>query len=366
MDDELRKIYDNPETTSNNPRQLWLRVDRKYTQKAIKEWLDKQEEKQIFGKQNVDQKKIVANTDRSFQIDLTFFEQFKVQNSYFVGLLTAINVGSRKGYAYPIKNKSQQEIDRVLQKLMTDGKPDTITSDNEKSFINFFKRQKGVKHFLADPDRKGQTSVIERFNRTLRDKITRYQKSFRTKRYIDVLPKLLKNYNSSYHSSIGMEPEKVTSEDQIKFRMESASENANVNSREPPLNVGDKVRLLKKRSLFEKGTQTFTRGIYTITEINQNHFILKNPRGVVLKTKYQRYELKLVPPDTHVPERQKKDSTREIQSNTRTQRRNKRQNFIGVEEFDSEGNPIFVERQQPRRNRREQQPTRRFLEFMQQ
>ena len=41
MDDELRKIYDNPETTSNNPRQLWLRVDRKYTQKAIKEWLDK-------------------------------------------------------------------------------------------------------------------------------------------------------------------------------------------------------------------------------------------------------------------------------------------------------------------------------------
>ena len=48
--------------------------------------------------------------------------------------------------------------------------------------------------------------MIERFNRTIRDKITQYFDAYKTHKYIDIINKLVENYNNSYHSSINMSP----------------------------------------------------------------------------------------------------------------------------------------------------------------
>jgi len=47
---------------------------------------------------------------------------------------------------------------------------------------------------------------VERFNKTIRDKINLYLYSKKTKKYIDVLQDLVYNYNNTLHSKIGMNP----------------------------------------------------------------------------------------------------------------------------------------------------------------
>ena len=38
--------------------------------------------------------------------------------------------------------------------------------------------------------------MVERFNRTIRDMITRYMEAYKTNKYIDVIKRLIKNYNN--------------------------------------------------------------------------------------------------------------------------------------------------------------------------
>ena len=48
--------------------------------------------------------------------------------------------------------------------------------------------------------------IIERFNRSLRGKIDKYMTTHKTKKYIDVLNKLVNNYNNTVNSSTGEVP----------------------------------------------------------------------------------------------------------------------------------------------------------------
>ena len=48
--------------------------------------------------------------------------------------------------------------------------------------------------------------IIERFNRTLRGRIDKYMTTNKTKKYIDVLNKLVKNYNNTVNSATGEIP----------------------------------------------------------------------------------------------------------------------------------------------------------------
>ena len=48
--------------------------------------------------------------------------------------------------------------------------------------------------------------MIERFNRTIRDKITKYWILNHTKEFITELPNLVNSYNKQIHSTIKMTP----------------------------------------------------------------------------------------------------------------------------------------------------------------
>ena len=52
----------------------------------------------------------------------------------------------------------------------------------------------------------GKAVVVERFNRTLGEMIQKHLTASNTSRYIDVLQKLIEEYNTRYHSSINMAP----------------------------------------------------------------------------------------------------------------------------------------------------------------
>jgi len=87
-----------------------------------------------------------------------------------------------------------------------------------------------------------------------------------TYRYLNVLPELLKNYNTSYHKTIKMAPLQVNSTNERKifnkvFRL----------SDKTPVfkfSIGDFVRISKVKLAFEKGcNRNWTEEIFKITHI---------------------------------------------------------------------------------------------------
>ena len=52
----------------------------------------------------------------------------------------------------------------------------------------------------------GEAVVIERFNRTLKNKMYKYFTANNTYKYVDVLPDFIKEYNNHKHSTIKMTP----------------------------------------------------------------------------------------------------------------------------------------------------------------
>ena len=79
-----------------------------------------------------------------------------------------------------------------------------MQTDRGKEFYNrTFQRwldEQGIQHFSTEGDAKA--SVVERFNRTLKERLYRYFTTANTLRFDDVLPELVQGYNATRHRSI--------------------------------------------------------------------------------------------------------------------------------------------------------------------
>ena len=119
---------------------------------------------------------------------------------------------------------------------------------------------------LTDSDTKA--AVVERFNRTLRDRIAKYMTENNTKRWIDYLPEFISNYNSTFHRSIGMEPRNVSFQNrQEVFERLYPNQNHKVKCK---LKVGWRVRIPIKKQLFDKGYKpNWTDEIFIISGVEQ-------------------------------------------------------------------------------------------------
>ena len=94
--------------------------------------------------------------------------------------------------------------------------------------------------------------MVERFNRTLKERLYRYLTTANTLRFDNVLPQLVQGYNATRHRSIGMPPEDVTwdNEEAVWKRLYSKRLKGR---KKPQFKVGDRVRLNTIHRTFEKG-----------------------------------------------------------------------------------------------------------------
>jgi hypothetical protein len=97
-----------------------------------------------------------------------------------------------------------------------------------------------------------------------------------TYRYIDVLPKFVKGYNDTVHSTTGMAPSKVTDTDILKIWRKMRAKQTSVSRAPAKFKVGQHVRIRKEKLKFAKGGEEN----YT-TEIFQIHTVVsRSPRPV--------------------------------------------------------------------------------------
>ena len=90
--------------------------------------------------------------------------------------------------------------------------------------------------------------------------------------YLDMLPKILKQYNNTKHSSIKMTPveaSKKKNEGTVYFNLYGDMEPLKLSKLTPKFKPGDKVRISKyKRKTFDKGyTPNWTEEVFTVDKI---------------------------------------------------------------------------------------------------
>ena len=117
------------------------------------------------------------------------------------------------------------------------------------------------KNFLTRPYKPGsnnvggiihaKAAVVERFHRTLKQRMYRAFTAQNSLKYLELLPKLLHTYNRTPHRSIGMAPIYVTWKNQKEVWHRLYDKRLKP-ARKKVLKVGDKVRLNKKHRPFKK------------------------------------------------------------------------------------------------------------------
>ena len=216
---------------------------------------------------------LVFGGDEQWQMDLVDMQKLSKWNKGYKYMLTVIDVFSKVAWAEPLKTKSTKDMLVALDRLTKHfpAAPLSVQTDQGTEFLAkpvqaWFKKHKWH-HFVTRGDPKA--SLVERWHRTLKQRMFRYFTAHNTLRWIDVLPDLVMAYNESYHRSIGMAPLDVNADNekqvwnrlyQVRFRR----------TKKPTLRVGDKVRLQKKHRPFKKGyLPGWTEEVFSVSAIKK-------------------------------------------------------------------------------------------------
>ena len=102
----------------------------------------------------------------------------------------------------------------------------------------------------------------------MKEKMFKYFSANNTKKYIVVLDEMVNNYNYTIHSSIKMTPVEASNKKNKNMVWLNLYGKARTNPVIPEFSVGDKVRITKKKSIFEKGyTPRLTEEVFTVSKI---------------------------------------------------------------------------------------------------
>jgi hypothetical protein len=248
---------------------------------------------------------IVSGIDDTWQADLVDVRSLEKYNDGIQYILTCIDVFSKYAWAIPIKNKTSKSIIEAFKEIFEDKRfPHKLQTDQGTEFINGeckkFLQKYQINLYVLNSEMKA--SIIERFNRTLKEKMWRkftHQSSYK---FIDFLQKLVDSYNNTHHRTINTKPIKVNRNNEEKifeimygFKRSQGDDTIIAN---PKFKIGDKVRISKNKGVFEKGyTPNWTHEIFTIVKVLLRVppvYIIKDYSDEIIKGVFYEQELQKV------------------------------------------------------------------------
>ena len=195
---------------------------------------------------------IVNGPLEQFDMDLVDVSRQSSSNDGTRFLLTAIDVFSKYAYAVPLVNKTGPVVTAAAAEIFDDRQPKRVCSDRGTEFksapFQQLLRERNIAHFFAGGS--GKCTVVERFHRTLKTRIARFQHHRNTERYVDNLQGIVEGYNKSYHRTIKTRPVDVDDAQRDKVFLDSYAPKQ-VPRRLPfKLRIGDDVRIAGERHPF--------------------------------------------------------------------------------------------------------------------
>lgn len=249
--------------------------------KDVREFLSQQRSHQLTrpNRYNYGRRRTVSmGLDHFWQMDLVELDHDAYSRRINKGinyLLTVIDVLSKYAWVVPLKTKSAQSVSTALESIFVTSQrwPNYITTDEGKEFYNslvkkLLTRYK-VHHFSVYSRMKA--SVIERFNRTLKERLYRYMIANGTRKFVDVVTSLVSGYNNTVHSVTKMRPAEVNMRNapalaRRLFGQRNVTSSTVLRKRDFKFKVGDFVRLSKAPRPFRKSYKgNYTQEIFIIS-----------------------------------------------------------------------------------------------------
>ena len=188
--------------------------------------------------------------DEIWAADLIDMQAFSKDNNGIKYLLTVIDIFSKFLCIVPLKRKTGQEVANSFSGILKERRPSKPWVDRGREFYNK-DVQKLVELYSTESEEK--SCVIERFNRTIKEKMFKYFSVNNTRKYVDVLDLLVDQYNNTIHSSIKMTPKEASRKENENKVWKNLYPEFGGKTLAPKFSIGDNVRIKQKKILFDKG-----------------------------------------------------------------------------------------------------------------
>ena len=161
-------------------------------------------------KRNFTRRRVIVNgIDEAWCSDLIEMQKFSRWNAGYRYLLMVLDVFSNYGWIVPLKDKKGETVMNAFKTIFKEGrKPQYLWTDKGKEYYNKHVKELLDKNkiTLYSTENEEKSSVCERWNRTIKTKMWKQFTVQGNTQYLDMLPKLVKQYNNTKHSSIKMTP----------------------------------------------------------------------------------------------------------------------------------------------------------------
>ena len=213
--------------------------------------------------------------DKIWAADLVEMQKYSKWNKGLKYLLMVIDIFSKYGWILALKDKKTESVSLAFDLIFKKSKrkPEKLWTDKGSEFISkhfkdFLKKNNIMLYHTQNEEK---SSVVERWNRTMKNRMWKMFSANNNTVYWDKLDKLVDDYNNTKHSSIKMTPTEASKKGNEKQVFANLYEDEIfLKPGKPKFTIGDKVRLSKyKRKVFDKGyTPNWTEEVFVIDKVN--------------------------------------------------------------------------------------------------
>ena len=326
----LARVYADPSQQAGRDK-LHHKLQQNYigiSRRCIMAFLKNQETHQVHQpkpKRTINQASVILNAFSRLQIDLIDMSTLAKINNGDHWILSAVDSFTKVGHAIPLKSKSGPAVFTGIQNILLSlpQLPLLIQSDNGSEFLTkqlkHWFQEHAVKHIRSDAYKPSSNGNVERFNGTLKRMMYRHMSQFSTKKWNDVLPLLLTNYNTSLHSSTGCTPNELQQAalDNDEILLTKARQKITARAIKmltdttmlPDIQIGDIVRIslhtlsdIRKDSHRKKFLANWSKALYVVVSIsagsawqNPQYKIKSRETDRIVRKRFYKSDLQLVP-----------------------------------------------------------------------
>ena len=215
---------------------------------------------------------IYSSSKNEYQFDTVFLNR--------IPFLLAINVNTRKAYAYRMKSKNSAEVLNALTKLFESTDVKTLVSDQDPAYLSSdvltYLKSKNINYRTTEDNNHNVLGIINRFVRTIRD-LSIKNKNLDEHRVL----RIIDNYNNSPHSSLdGKTPNSITEDDEDEYIQQKSAETKEITDK-IDFEIGDRFRVINDKNKLGKHRTNLSVEAYLIDGTEGNQFIIKSKDGSI-------------------------------------------------------------------------------------
>ena len=211
---------------------------------------------------------IAHKANQIWACDLVDMTNVYTDNGYRY-ILNVVDCFSKYAWSIPLKSKKTDELIDAFKRLFKSQKPQKLWWDEETGVYSdkfqLFLINQSVALYSTGSEL--GVTIVERFNRTLKQWMWKEFTRNNNKKWFNLLPKLIERYNNKVHRTIGMSPIEAIKDKNRQIVFDRIYKSYRDISK-PKFKVGDRVRIYRWKKDFEKGyTPNWSKEIFTVADV---------------------------------------------------------------------------------------------------